>query len=105
MGQTMDHSTAPNSSAQNMPQGKHNSGKGAEKKGKGADAASTRSTGMNVDTRSTMSKFASRISPEERQRMIEEAAYYRAEQRGFNGGNEMQDWLEAESEINSKYPG
>ena len=37
--------------------------------------------------------------------MIEEAAYYRAEQRGFNGGNETQDWLDAEAEINSKFPG
>lgn len=35
-----------------------------------------------------------------RQRMIEEAAYYRAEQRGFIPGGELRDWLEAEKEIN-----
>jgi Protein of unknown function (DUF2934) len=30
---------------------------------------------------------------------IEEAAYYRAERRGFSPGHEEQDWLEAEREI------
>lgn len=36
---------------------------------------------------------------EDRQKMIAIAAYHRAEQRGFSGGDAMQDWLEAESEI------
>jgi hypothetical protein len=40
-------------------------------------------------------------SVEERQRMIAEAAYYRAQQRGFNGGDTMGDWLAAEAEINA----
>ena len=31
--------------------------------------------------------------------MIAEAAYYHAEQRGFVPGEEMQDWLLAEAEI------
>ncbi len=39
---------------------------------------------------------------EERGRMIAEAAYYRAEQRGFQGGDPQQDWLEAELEIGSR---
>ncbi len=30
---------------------------------------------------------------------IEEAAYYRAERRGFSPGYEEQDWLEAEREV------
>jgi len=34
---------------------------------------------------------------EDRQQMIATAAYYLAERRGFNGGDEIQDWLEAES--------
>jgi hypothetical protein len=34
-----------------------------------------------------------------REQMIAEAAYFRAEQRGFAPGNEMSDWLEAESDI------
>lgn len=39
------------------------------------------------------------ISPEERHRMIRDAAYYRAERRGFMGGDPRQDWLDAEDEI------
>lgn len=34
-----------------------------------------------------------------REQMIAEAAYFRAEQRGFAPGNEMSDWLDAESDI------
>ena len=33
------------------------------------------------------------------QRWIAEAAYYRAESRGFEPGGETQDWLAAEAEI------
>jgi hypothetical protein len=38
-------------------------------------------------------------SDEELRRMIEEAAYYRAEKRGFAPGGEEEDWCQAESEI------
>ena len=31
--------------------------------------------------------------------MIAEAAYFRAERRGFSPGGELQDWLEAEAEV------
>lgn len=41
------------------------------------------------------------ISAEERQRMIREAAYYRAERRGFMPGDAMTDWLAAEAEVNA----
>lgn len=34
-----------------------------------------------------------------RRQMIAEAAYYRAERRGFAPGNEMADWLQAEADI------
>lgn len=44
------------------------------------------------------------ISPEERQRMISEAAYLRAAQRGFEGGDPLADWLAAEAEINRALP-
>lgn len=38
-------------------------------------------------------------TPTEREQMIAVAAYYRAEQRGFSSGEEMEDWLRAEKEI------
>ena len=37
-----------------------------------------------------------------RNRMIAEAAYFRAERRGFNGGDPLVDWVEAEAEINAQ---
>ena len=36
------------------------------------------------------------------QQMIAEAAYYRAERRGFQPGFEMEDWLAAEYEIRTQ---
>jgi Protein of unknown function (DUF2934) len=36
---------------------------------------------------------------EQRHRMIETAAYFRAEKRGFAGGDPVTDWIEAEREI------
>ena len=39
------------------------------------------------------------VTPEERQHMIAEAAYFRAEHRAFIGGSLEQDWLESEVEI------
>lgn len=54
--------------------------------------------------RSSGSTQATHVSEEERRRMIEEAAYFRAQQRGFNGGNPIDDWLAAEREINRLLP-
>ena len=40
------------------------------------------------------------VTSEKRYQMIAEAAYFRAEKRGFVGGDAAaQDWLEAEAEI------
>lgn len=43
----------------------------------------------------------SSITPEERYRMIEIAAYWRAERRGFASGRALDDWVAAESEIDA----
>jgi len=55
-------------------------------------------TGKVASTRTQKST----LSSEERQHMIAEAAYYRAEQRGFQDGNPERDWLESEAEINRR---
>lgn len=44
-------------------------------------------------------------SPEEIRRLIAEAAYYRAKQRGFAPGHEVEDWIEAESEVMERING
>jgi hypothetical protein len=43
-----------------------------------------------------------RVSLEDRQAMIAEAAYLKAAERHFGGGDCMQDWLDAEREIDSR---
>ena len=62
----------------------------------------------------TSSPAAARVAPEQRlradhgssfvdsvhrQAWIAEAAYYRAEQRGFEPGHELEDWLAAEAHV------
>ena len=46
--------------------------------------------------------FSSFVGPEKRAALIAEAAYYRAEKRGFAPGHEQGDWLAAEAEVDAK---
>jgi hypothetical protein len=46
-----------------------------------------------------------RLSPEERRRLIAETAYFIAERRGFSAGSELEDWLQAEAEVNRRLGG
>ena len=41
-------------------------------------------------------------APEDYQRRVAEAAYYRALERGFQGGDPVDDWLQAEQEIHHR---
>ena len=41
------------------------------------------------------------LTPEDREEMIAEAAYYRAEQHGFNPTSVDEDWFEAEKTIDA----
>lgn len=45
------------------------------------------------------------VSPEEVRKLISEAAYYRAKQRGFAPGHELEDWIQAEAEVMSRIGG
>lgn len=36
-----------------------------------------------------------------REQLIAEVAYFRAEQRGFEPGDDLRDWLDAEAEVES----
>ncbi|WP_455201076.1 DUF2934 domain-containing protein [Kaarinaea lacus] len=47
--------------------------------------------------KTTLSELAeTELTPEEREEMIAEAAYYRAQSRGFEGDEHLRDWFEAE---------
>jgi hypothetical protein len=41
------------------------------------------------------------VSAEDRKRFVAEAAYFKAERRGFAEGSELEDWVEAEAEIDA----
>jgi predicted RNase H-like nuclease (RuvC/YqgF family) len=43
-----------------------------------------------------------KIPSGQRQQMIAEAAYFRAERRGFRDGDPMTDWIEAEKEVEQR---
>jgi hypothetical protein len=43
-----------------------------------------------------------KVDAKERQRLIAEAAYYRAQKRGFAPGHEVQDWVAAEKEVDAR---
>lgn len=45
------------------------------------------------------------VSPEELRKLISEAAYFRAKQRGFTPGYELEDWIQAEAEVMSRIGG
>lgn len=69
---------------------------------KGRSESANKSKGSGSSRRlprSTKSGDASGNYDCPREQMIAEAAYFRAERRGFAPGNEMSDWLEAESAI------
>lgn len=42
---------------------------------------------------------ATSVADAARQKMISEAAYYRAQRRGFAPGRELDDWVAAEAEV------
>ena len=46
-----------------------------------------------------------KLSPEEVYRLIQESAYFKAKERGFAPGHEVQDWIEAEAEVRHRLEG
>jgi hypothetical protein len=48
---------------------------------------------------------AIQLTPEERHRVVAEAAYFIAERRGFAGGSPIDDWLQAEADIDRMLAG
>jgi hypothetical protein len=56
-------------------------------------------TGTPPPVANTVSHLPSEGDREVRRRRIAEAAYYRAERRGFAPGADVDDWLEAEREV------
>jgi hypothetical protein len=45
--------------------------------------------------------YPSFVDPQQRAGLIAQAAYFRAQKRGFAPGHEMEDWLAAEAEVDA----
>jgi hypothetical protein len=56
---------------------------------------------MASQTTATKKSSSKKVDEQERLRMIAEAAYLRAEARGFGDGRQEEDWLAAEAEIDA----
>jgi hypothetical protein len=67
----------------------------AVKKGKTAPPARPKAGKVEPFT----SNARAEMSADELKKLIAEAAYYRAKERGFAPGYEVQDWVEAEAEV------
>jgi Protein of unknown function (DUF2934) len=61
----------------------------------------TRQTKATPKRRASSPTEKVNLSPALREEMIREAAYYRAEKRGFQGGDPLADWLSSEEEVNT----
>ena len=76
----------------------------AKKPSKPAATTNTKGNGEGAPRKKTAksTNVSGAVTPEQRYRMICDAAYFRAEQRGFVGGSPEQDWCDAENEIDQK---
>jgi hypothetical protein len=68
--------------------------------------ARTTETKPTTDTTHNNAKATNQTTTaDKRQSMIQTAAYLRAEKRGFQGGDPVQDWVQAEREVDTLLKG
>lgn len=79
--------------------------KGTKKKSVAKKTSVKKKISSSKPDKSSSSRSGINISSEERWRMIAVAAYHKAEKRGFVSGDENQDWLDAEKEVDEVLAG
>ena len=67
--------------------------------GAGSADSARSAAGVGQAAGTTSAPAGARLSDAERQRRIAEAAYRKAQERGFSGGRQLDDWLDAEREL------
>ena len=72
-----------------------NRGKPAARRG----VAKAKPAATKASVQSTKLSAPRRITAEKRLKLIREAAFLRAEKRGFRDGSPVEDWLQAEKEV------
>jgi hypothetical protein len=73
--------------------------KSKEEAAKSTTRRPAKAAGVGTKTRRAGKAPVGEPNPEERWRMVAEAAYYIAEKRGFVGGDPAADWYEAEKQV------
>jgi hypothetical protein len=76
--------------------------KTVKRKAKKTVASGSDGASMAVES-GTATSASSRIDPEVRRQMVAAEAYFRAERRGFAAGQEVEDWIAAESEVDARF--
>jgi hypothetical protein len=105
MVQRAEQTGSSNARTKKVPQSNGKAAKVATSKGKTTDTTMrTADAPTASETRRVVSNVIARLSPDERRGLIAEAAYLRAERRGFANGSETDDWLAAEAEIDARFP-
>jgi hypothetical protein len=74
----------------------------AREKSPTSTAAKKSAPRKTLRRRQAVTAFTQFVGPEHRAALIAEAAYFRAEKRGFAPGHETADWLAAEAEVDAK---
>lgn len=74
----------------------------AAKKERPAPAKAPKTTRTTRTQASFGGNARAEVSPDELRKLVSEAAYYRAKQRGFKPGHEVEDWIQAEAEVLSR---
>ena len=64
-----------------------------------ATRAKTGATKATAPTKPATAKKPAAVAPEQRRNYVEVAAYYIAARRGFAPGDPLQDWIQAEAEV------
>ena len=100
-GVQMEDVLMPTSSGSRKKAGKKKTASKVSKKPTAKKKASKK-VSKKVAGSSAKSSSGKALSHEQRHAMIREAAYYLAEQRGFDGESDMDDWLAAEAFIDSQ---
>jgi hypothetical protein len=57
---------------------------------------------LREEAEQSREKGEQRVSAQAREHLIAVAAYHRAQRRDFEPGHELEDWLEAEAEMNAR---
>ncbi len=98
---TAKKATAKKTTAKKATAKKTTAKKATAKKATAKKATVKKATAKKAIAKVTPRKGAA-VSPQERWNMIAQAAYLKAEKRGFTGGHEYYDWIEAEKEVSQK---